>query len=178
MTPDASYSDRLKWAEEHGSKNLGEKFTTGDNMNKEAQTTLTYVLTAMGGTFAFAFQALSGDSGAKDGIRGVHLNPLIAGVAFMCLYFTLLGIFLVLRTMLIGEFPSPYQEPLNLTKDKDRTLDEVRDAEIRAITIRIAQANVWIGRKSRAINLARVLLVVSPVVFVCFVAACVNFKWV
>lgn len=51
MTRDASWPDQLKWAEENGLKNLQEKFTTADGINKEAPTTLTYVLAAMGATF-------------------------------------------------------------------------------------------------------------------------------
>ena len=57
MAAHSSWPERLKWAEEQGLKNLQEKFTTGDNINKEAQTTLTYVLAAMGASSARRFSA-------------------------------------------------------------------------------------------------------------------------
>lgn len=179
MTQHQTYSDRLKWAEEQGSKNLGEKFTTGDNMNKEAQTTLTYVLAGMGGTFAFVFHSLVGEPGSHgDQIFSTQLNPLIVGCALLCAYYTALGVFLVFRTMKIGDFPSPYQEPENLVHDEAVALDSVRMAEIRNMTVRIGQAQEWIGKKSRAINFVRFMLVISPAVFVAFVAACIYFRWI
>ncbi len=65
----------------------------------------------------------------------------------------------------LGDFPSPYQEPKNLTKDPAVALDVVRAGEIENIGDRIAQAKVWIKRKSKTINVVRALLVVSPIVF-------------
>lgn len=161
MAQHPTWPDRLKWAEEQGLKNLQEKFTTADNMNKEAQTTLTYVLAATGVTFAYVFQALN-----------APLTVLVAACALMCIYYTLLGIILVARTLRIGEFPSPYQEPKNLTKDEHVPLDDVRSGEIRAITARIAEAHIWIGKKSRAINFVRTMLVVSPFFFVLAALIC------
>lgn len=153
----SSYPDRLKWAEEQGAKNLGEKFSTADNMNKEAQTTLTYVLAAMGITFAYVFGKLELDA---------PLKPLVAASAIMCVYYTSLGIYLVWRTLFIGDYPAPYQEPKNLIKDEYVALDEVREGEIRRMTKSIDDSKKWIEKKSRAINQVRAFLVASPIAFV------------
>lgn len=154
MTAHSSWPERLKWAEEQGLKNLQEKFTTGDNINKEAQTTLTYVLAAMGASFAYVVQAVD-----------KPLTPLVFGAAMLCVYFTALGIGLVWRTLFLGDFPSPYQEPKNLTQDPGAALDDVRAGELVNIGERIEEAKVWIRRKSRVINFVRASLVVSPIVF-------------
>ncbi len=81
MTQHSSWPDRLKWAEEQGLKNLQEKFTTADNMSKEAQTTLTYILSGMGGTFAYILPGLE-----------KPLSILMSGAILLCLYFIVLGI--------------------------------------------------------------------------------------
>lgn len=155
MVDHASYPERLKWAAEQGSKNLGEKFTTGDNMNKEAQTTLTYVLAAMGATFAYVFSALPSE-----------LTLFVAVAAVMCAYYTGFGIYLVRKTFVIGDFPSPYQQPANLIRDPQVSLDDVLKAEIRDIEKRITEAETWISAKSNAINNVRLALVLSPLGFI------------
>lgn len=160
MEPHESFGDRLKWAEEQGLKNLQEKFTTGDNMNKEAQTTLTYVFTGMGGTFAFMSKGLDGP-----------LTSFVFGNVILCGWFTILGVILVTRTLMLGAFPSPFQQPKNLTKDPHVDLDTVRLAEIRNIDKRIEDATAWIVRKSRTINRIRAALLGSPVIFLFAVIA-------
>jgi hypothetical protein len=164
MATHSSWPERLKWAEEQGLKNLQEKFTTGDNINKEAQTTLTYVLAAMGASFAYVVQALE-----------KPLTPLVFGAAVLCIYFTVLGVVLVWKTFFLGEFPSPYQEPKNLTVDPSVPLDDVREGELANIGDRIDEAKRWIMRKSRVINVVRALLVASPLVFL--LALCLYGKW-
>lgn len=148
-------SERVKWAEEAGLKNLQEKFTTADNINKEAQTTLTYVLAGMGSTFAYVLPALEH-----------QLTLPVFGAAAMCLYFTVLGIVLVCRTFFLGAFPSPYQEPKNLMKDEGVALEDVRHGEVLNIQARIERAKIWNARKARTINVVRGALVASPLVFV------------
>lgn len=162
MSQHPSWSERLKWAEESGLKNLGEKFTTADNMSKEAQTTLTYVLAGMGGTFVYILPGLE-----------KSLNTLLFGTIILCLYFVVLGIYLVRKTFLISEYPSPYQEAENLLTRPDLSLDEVRHGEILNMTERLQESQEWIATKAKAINRVRVALVLSPVPFV---IGCVLFK--
>ena len=151
MTQHSSWPDRLKWAEENGLKNLQEKFTTADNMCKEAQTTLTYVLAGMGGTFVYILPGL-----------------------ILCLYFVSLGIYLVRKTFLISDYPSPYQEAKNLLEKPDLSLDELRHGEILNMTERLEKSQGWIEKKTKAINRVRIALVVSPVPFV---LGCILFKY-
>lgn len=155
IVPHSTWPERLKWAEEQGLKNLQEKFTTGDNMNKEAQTTLTYILTGMGGTLAFLIQGLER-----------QLSAFLFGTIILCGWFTLLGIILVVRTLVIGEFPSPFQEPKNLLGDPEDDLDEVRLVEVGNIDERIEEAAKWNERKGKTINRIRAALLGSPFIFV------------
>jgi hypothetical protein len=159
----ANDSERLKWAEENGLKNLQEKFTTADNMNKEAQTTLTYVLAGMGGTFLYALPGVE-----------KQLTVTVAGAIVACFYFVILGIYLVARTFFISDFPSPYQRPENLLINPSEPTDEIRAEEIENITERIDKSKAWIVKKAKAINVVRAALVVSPLTFV---IGCGIFKY-
>ena len=162
MTQHASWPERLKWAEESGLKNLQEKFTTADNMGKEAQTTLTYVLAGMGGTFVYILPGLER-----------RLDTLLFGTIALCLYFVVLGIYLVRKTFFISDYPSPYQEAKNLLDREDLSLDEIRYGEIINMTDRLKDSQEWIEKKTKAINIVRVALVLSPVPFV---VGCALFK--
>ena len=162
MTQHSSWPERLKWAEENGLKNLQEKFTTADNMSKEAQTTLTYVLAGMGGTFVYILPGLER-----------KLDTLLFGTIVLCTYFVVLGIYLARNTFFISDYPSPYQEAKNLLERPDLSLDEVRHGEILNMTERLESSQEWIARRTKAINRVRVALVLSPVPFV---AGCILFK--
>lgn len=131
-------------------------------MGKEAQTTLTYVLAGMGGTFVYILPGLER-----------KLDTLLFGAIALCLYFVVLGIYLVRKTFLITDYPSPYQEAENLLERPDLSLDELRLGEILNMTERLEQSREWINKKAKAINRVRVALVLSPIPFV---VACILFK--
>lgn len=152
--PHATWPERLKWAEELGLKNLQEKFTTGDNMKKEAQATLTYVLAGIGGTFAFMAKGLD-----------ASLTPFVFGNVVLCAWFTVLGLYLFLRTMWLDPFPAPFQDPQNVLLYPGLSIDTMRRLEIANIERRIVAAHEWIEKKSKAINRVRGLLLVSPIIF-------------
>ena len=162
MTRHSSWPDRLKWAEDSGLKSLQEKFATADNMSKEAQTTLTYVLTGMGGTFAYILPGLER-----------RIDVLLFGAICLCLYFFCLGLYLVWKTFFISAYPSPYQEAKNLLERPDLSLDDIREGEILNMTDRLNHSKDWIANKAKAINRVRIALILSPVVFI---VSCVLFK--
>lgn len=156
MTRHASWPDRLKWAEDQGLKNLQEKFSTADNMGKEAQTTLTYILAGIGGTFAYILPGLD-----------KPLNVLMCGTIFLCMYFVALGLYLARRAFFISDYPSPYQEAQNLLEREDLSLDEVRYGELLNMADRLQESKDWITSKATAINRVRLALILSPVAFLC-----------
>jgi hypothetical protein len=162
MTQHLSWSDRLKWAEESGLKNLQEKFVTADNMSKEAQTTLTYILAGMGGTFVYILPGLDR-----------RIDALMFGAMSLCLYFVCLGLFLARKAFFISDYPSPYQEAANLLERPDLSLDEVRHGEILNLADRLQESKNWIEGKAKAINRVRLALILSPLAFVC---GCFAFK--
>lgn len=162
MTQHSSWPDRLKWAEDSGQKSLQEKFATADNMSKEAQTTLTYVLAGMGGTFAYILPGLER-----------KIDVLLFGAICLCIYFFCLGLYLARKTFFIRVYPSPYQEAKNLLTRPELSLDDIREGEILNMTDRLEDSKVWIANKARAINYVRMGLILSPVVFI---VSCILFK--
>ena len=162
MTQHTSWPERLKWAEDIGLKNLQEKFTTADNMGKAAQTTLTYVLTGIGGTFVYILPGLER-----------QLDVLLSGAIFLCFYFVCLGLYLALKAFFITDYPSPYQEAANLLEREDLSLDELRHGEILNMTDRLKESKVWIESRAKAINRVRLSLILSPVAFI---LGCALFK--
>lgn len=154
MTEHSSWPDRLKWAEEHGLKSLQEKFATADNMAKEAQTTLTYVLSGLGGTFVYIIPGLNRP-----------LDAVLFGTIVLCFYFFLCGAYLVRKAFFISAYPSPYQEPKNLLEHPNLSLDEVRFGETQNIDERIEKSKAWIDRKAKTINRIRLALILSPIAF-------------
>lgn len=154
MTQHSSWPDRLKWAEDQGLKNLQEKFTTADNMAKEAQTTLTYILAGMGGTFAYILPGFE-----------KPLNVLMFGAILLCAYFVCLGLYLARKAFFISDYPSPYQEAKNLLERPDLPLDEVRHGELLNMADRLQESKDWIASKASAINRVRLSLIMSPLAF-------------
>jgi hypothetical protein len=162
MTQHSSWPDRLKWAEESGLKNLQEKFTTADNMSKEAQTTLTYILAGMGGTFVYILPALER-----------RIDVLTVGAIVLCLYFLCLGLYLARYAFFISDYPSPYQEAANLLERPDLSLEEVRHGEILNLADRLRESKDWINKKAKAVNRVRLALILAPLAFT---LGCIAFK--
>ena len=162
MTQHASWPERLKWAEESGLKNLQEKFTTADNMSKEAQTSLTYIFAGMGGTFAYILPGLERS-----------IDVLMSGAIMLCFYFVVLGLYLARKAFFVTDYPSPYQDAANLLERPDLSLDDVRYGEILNLAERLQGSQAWIERKATAINRVRLALIVSPLAFV---LGCIMFK--
>ena len=141
---------------------MQEKFTTADNMSKEAQTTLTYILAGMGGTFVYILPGLDR-----------RIDVVLFGAIALCLYFVCLGVYLALKAFFISDYPSPFQEASNLLNCAHLSLDEVRHGEILNIGDRLQESKNWIEKKAKAINRVRLALILSPLVFVC---GCLLFK--
>lgn len=85
-----------------------------------------------------------------------------------------MGLYLVLTTFFLKDYPSTYQEPALLLERDDLPMEEVREGELHNISDRIAESKTWIEAKAKAINLTRMALVVSPLVFG---AGCLLYKW-
>ena len=162
MKRHSSWPERLKWAEDIGLKNLQEKFVTADNISKEAQTTLTYIFAGMGGVFVYILPGLQRP-----------LDMFLSGALLLGLHFVVLGLYLARKAFFISDYPSPYQEAKNLLERPDLSIDDVREGEILNMADRLVESKTWIEKKSKAINVVRLYLILSPIAFL---AGCLLFK--
>ena len=144
----------LEWIEKQGIESLKARFATADLIAKESQTTLTVLLAGAGGTAAYA---------AKLFQTG-QLGPAEAAAATTCAYFVCLAIALVSTCMMFKSYPALYQDPENLMQ-LSYSIDELREAEIKNIGERIADATEINRKRARSLNILRVLAAISPVVF-------------
>jgi hypothetical protein len=161
--PREDWSRTLEWIERQGMESLKARFATAELIAKEAQTTLTVLLAAVGGSAAYA---------AKLFGPPPH-GALEVASAIVCLYLIVLAVSLVFSCMMFQDYPALYQNPANL-KHPDYSLDEIRAAELDNIEARILEATVINRRRASRLNSIRVALAVSPFLFAA-VAAAITF---
>jgi len=146
--------DLLDWTEKAAQENLKFHLQNADSLAKEANTTLTVLLAALGGVLAYALKLL--DSGL--------ISATLVSVAVLTLYLTALCSLLVFKCMKIAPIPAPTNEPKNLYQ-KDLALDRLREVELDNIQSRIDQAVARNDGTTAWLNRVRVLAVLSPVIF-------------
>lgn len=132
------------------------RYATADLLSKEAQVTLTVLLAAVGGTAAYA---------AKITEAG-PATPTIVASAVSCAYLVFLSVNLVVRGMTFRSFPALHQQPKNLMH-KGYSLDDIREAELENLEIRITEAAKLNSKRAKFLNRIRIAAAVSPVVFIC-----------
>lgn len=151
--------DLLSWAERSAQENLKFHLQNADNLAKEANTTLTVLLAALGATLAYALKAF--DSGA--------LSSVIIGAAGLTLYLTVLCGFLIFKCMKIAPIPAPTNEPRNIYQ-KGFDLGVLREIELQNTQERIDQAVARNDGTTAWLNRVRVMAALIPVIFA--VSAC------
>ncbi|MFP3567321.1 hypothetical protein [Paraburkholderia sp. SIMBA_030] len=158
-------SDLLDWVEQTAIENLKSHHACADVIAKDAATTLTVFLAALGGGLAYAAKALELHS----------VNWLSVGAIVFTGWFLILSLLLVRNCLMFRAMPSIYNEPRNLYQPA-YSLDQLKEAEVEGMQRRIdmaAKSNagvvVWLNR-------LRLAAAASPIVFIAaaFVASKVS----
>jgi hypothetical protein len=144
----------LDWAEKAALENLKFHLQNADNLAKEANTTLTVMLAALGAALAYALKAF--DSGVA--------TTTTAGAVGLTLYLTAVCGLLVFKCMKIAPIPAPTNEPRHLYQ-KEFELDALREVELTNMQERIDQAVARNDGTTAWLNRVRVLAVLSPLIF-------------
>ncbi|WP_115618020.1 hypothetical protein [Chromobacterium vaccinii] len=118
--------ERLDWVEKAGAENMKFHQQNMELISKQCDTTLTIILAGLGGAFAYIVKAL--DGGASDFV--------LYGVIAVAVLLTISGTILLIKCMMIDEFPAPTNEPNNLMI-KGLDFDGIRKAELENLNIRI-----------------------------------------
>lgn len=135
-------NDLLVYAETAGMENIRRHMDAAGGLAKEANTTLTLLLAISSGALAYAVK-LAGVAGAIS---------LFATMVVVTAYLFCLSAVLVKTCLIIGEFPNPANEPMNLYQ-KGFSVEQIREAELKNLQARIKQASqrntvtaVWLNR--------------------------------
>ncbi|HEX5338937.1 MAG TPA: hypothetical protein VFW53_10920 [Gallionella sp.] len=144
----------LDWTEKAALENLKFHLQNADNLAKEANTTLTVLLAALGAALAYTLKA--SDSGI--------VTTATIGVAVLTLYLTSLCGLLVFKCMKIAPIPAPANEPRNLYQ-KDFEFDALREVELSNMQERIDQAVARNDGTTAWLNRVRIGAVLSPFIF-------------
>lgn len=161
--PHADWPKTLEWIEKQAQESMRARFATADLIAKEAQTTLTVLLAGIGAAAAY---------GAKVFNAG-PAEPLEIASAWACGYLIVVATALVFKCMMFRSYPAPFQDPANLMHP-DRSLDEIREAELEKIGERIAEAAELNRERAALLNRIRLAAVASPLVFAAIAAWAVS----
>lgn len=144
----------LEWIEGQAIESLKARFATAEIIAREAQTTLTVILAAVGGSAAYA-----------AGIFGTEpATPVQIASAAVCLYLIVVAVSLVLACMMFQSYPALHQNPENLMHPA-HSLNEIREEEVKNIGARIKEAAEINARRAGRLNNLRVATALSPFLF-------------
>ncbi|KVT74813.1 MULTISPECIES: hypothetical protein [Burkholderia cepacia complex] len=156
-------SELLEWVEKSAIENLKAHHACADVVAKDAATTLTVFLAALGGGLAYAAKALEQHS----------LNWLSVGAMAFTGWFLVLSLLLVSRCLMVRAMPSIYNEPRNIFQP-EFSIDDLKEAEIQGLQQRIDMAAAGNAKVVKSLNRLRLAAAASPIVFI--VVAVVAWK--
>lgn len=143
----------LDFAEREGKENLKFQIECGDDLQKQSNTTLSFLITGGGAALAFSF---------KEFQANPDTNPLFWVLGAVSCYFFLLACILVRKCLWVGLVMPPTNEPKNLMVE-GFGVDQIREAELSNIQHRIefnANRNESVGN---SLNRVRVAIFASPI---------------
>jgi hypothetical protein len=140
----------IDWLENAAISNLRSKHENAELITREANTTLTVILSAIGVTIAYFANQLSSDKG-------------IASVALIVsIYLIICALFLVNKCLRFEDFPAIYNEYKNLNQPSI-DFEKLRHLELANIQIRCEDADKMIHDRSIWLNKIRISIAVSPI---------------
>lgn len=143
----------LEWAEALGIANMKQRDETAKWLKTQAASTLTVLLAGVGGSLAYAARIAQGAGG-----------PVEWGAAAFCVWLMACSVALVLKCLMVDEFPAVWNEPANLAVP-GFTVNQLREHEIANLQRRIRNAVTVNDTLARWLNRVRAAAVASPAAF-------------
>ena len=140
----------IDWLENAAISNLRSKHENAELIMREANTTLTIILSATGVTIAY----FANQWGSDKGIASVAL--------LVSVYLVICALFLVNKCLRFEDFPALYNEYNNLNQPSIK-FEKLRHLELANIQIRSEEADKMIHDRSIWLNKIRISIAVSPV---------------
>lgn len=158
--------EMLKWAEQAGAENMKFRVQSTEQLSKDANVTLTLLLTGVGGALAIVAKTLEAQSHQTFSV--------LAGAGVMAIWFMILGIMVLHWCIQTRPVQAPTNEPKNLFQPDYSLLDlrkfelENLQERIELLTRRNAEVAAWLDR-------IRYASAASPLVFI--IAVAVSARW-
>lgn len=158
--------DVLKWAEQAGADNMKFRLQTAEQLSKDANTTLTLLLTGVGGALAFVAKALEA--------AAAQPSTILAGAGVLSIWFMLLAIFTLHFCVQTRPLPAPTNEPQNLNQPQF-SLESLREVEIGNLQLRINELTDRNADVATRLDQIRYASAASPLMFI--IAVWVSVRW-
>ena len=147
--------EQREWAEKYGYDNLKGRIEVGGMIASQAATTLTLLLTGIGGSLAYGIKIFEPGSGA-----------IAFGAAWICAYLTLLAIVLFAGCVTLADAPALFPEPQNvLIPSTTNTWESVRLGELANLQVRIDQMKARNIKRARILDAVRWAAIATPLLF-------------
>lgn len=144
----------LDWAEKNGLENLRFRLQISEALAKDASSTLTLTLAAMGGAMAYGIK----------GLEGGTVSPLVIGILAVTGWLAFCAMLIVFRCIQTRELVAPTNEPNNIFQP-EYALDDLRRVELKNIQMRIEQATARNWTVAYWLDKSRLMLALTPAVF-------------
>lgn len=144
----------IDYAEKAGLENLRFRLQNTEALSKDATSTLTYLLTGIGGSLAYAV----------SGFEKSVLSPLTVGAAVLSVWLMAISALLVFRCIKTSDLQTPTNEPLNLfTLEHDFLV--IRKNELKNLDERIQKTRERNRKTAFWLDSVRLLAIASPIIF-------------
>jgi len=147
-------NSKLDWIEKQGKESLLFRLETTETLAKESATTLTILLSGMGGSAALAI----------NGITEKASNSLVLACAAVSVYMAILAAVMVLKCLRIDDHQVPANEPKNLNHP-DLSLDEIRQYDLKNMQNKIDKTRERNAITSKWVSRVRIASVATPVIW-------------
>ncbi len=148
-------NDLLAFAENEGKENIKNHLSAADGLAKEANSTLTLLLAISSGALAYAVK-----------LAGMNvITELFISVVIVTIYLFSISAMLVIKCLIIGEFPNTANEPVNLYQ-KEFSAEKIREAELGNLQERIKQASKRNNITAIWLNRTRLMATLTPAIFI------------
>jgi len=145
----------LEYMQDQAAKNMDFHIQNMDNLLKEANSTATFLYLVISASFTGAVKLFA---------DGKH-PTFASGLALLCVYLAMLGIYLVFSCLRARDVESPANEPKNLKLQTGYTSEEIQEAELDNLQKRIDANRTRNDNTAHHLNFVRILICLSPLFF-------------
>jgi len=147
--------NHLEYVQQEAGKNMAFHMENMDSLQKESNTTLTFLYVVISAAFSGAVKLFSSHSALS----------LAISLSCLCVYLALLAAYLVFSCMMARDVDAPSNEPKNLKIPDGYTSEQIQNFELENLQQRIDFNKKRNEKTAFHLNMVRFLICSSPFVF-------------